>query len=145
MKRFDFPLDRVRRWRVEQLHLEELKLQQLLAERQALARGKQQIRQELERTQRSLLAQPSLEAVELETLDCFHHFVHARIRDFENREGEAEAKIVVQRQRVLEARRQSELLERLRHKALAEWRAAADHEQETLAAELFLAKTIRNA
>jgi hypothetical protein len=44
----------------------------------------------------------------------------------------------------MEARRQAELLERLREKALGQWRAAANKEQEDLASELFLAKQTRN-
>jgi hypothetical protein len=145
MKRFDFPLERVRRWRFEQLSLEELKLQQIFAERQALARSKQQIRDELDLVGRDLLAKPALESLELEALDSFRYHVHARIRDFENRERQSEEKIVAQRQKVIEARRQFELLHRLRTKALTEWKAAADREQETLAAEMFLAKSIRDA
>jgi hypothetical protein len=46
---------------------------------------------------------------------------------------------------VLEARRQFELLDDLREKALAKWKAASDKEQETLAGELFLARSTRNA
>ena len=145
MKRFDFPLERVRRWRFEQLNLEELKLQQVLAERQALARAKQQIRDELDRVGRQLLAKPALDSLELESLDSFRYHVHAKVRDFENRERQAEEKIAAQRQKVLEARRQFELLDRLRTKAHREWQAAADKEQETLAAEMFLAKSIRDA
>ena len=145
MKRFDFPLERVRRWRFEQLNLEELKLQQIFAERQTLARAKQQIRDELDRAGRDMLAKPALDPLELESLDSFRYHVRDRVRDLENRERKAEEKIAVQRQKVIEARRQFELLDRLRTKALAEWTAAADKEQETLAAEMFLAKSIRDA
>jgi len=145
MKRFDFPLERVRRWRAEQLNLEELKLQQAFAERQALARAKQQIRDELDRESRQVLAKPALESLDLEALDSFRYHVRDRVRDLENRESQAEQRIVAQRQKVIEARRQFELLDRLRTKALTEWTAAADKEQETLAAEMFLAKSIRES
>jgi hypothetical protein len=145
MKRFTFPLERVERWRLEQLNLEELKLRQILAERQTLARAKEQIRHELERVGHEVLFRATLEPEDLENLDSFRQHIHARIRGIENRERETEAQIIAQRERVIEARRQFELLNRLRQKALAEWRVAADKEQETLAAEMFLAKTIRNA
>jgi len=144
MKRFDFPLERVRRWRSEQLDLEELKLQQILGERQSLARSKQRVRDELEHAQRELLAHKSLEPGELESLDSFRQYIRGCVRNIEAREQECEARIAAQRQRVIAARQQFELLDRLRQKALAEWRAAADREQETMAAELFLAKTVRN-
>jgi hypothetical protein len=145
MKRFDFRLERVRRWRSEQSSLEDLKLQQLRAERQALSDAKEQVQNELAKTAQEVLAQPSMEALELESLDSYRLYVRGRVRDLENRERQWEAKIVEQRQRVIEARRQFELLDRLRQKALAEWHAAADKEQETLAAEMFLAKTVRDA
>jgi hypothetical protein len=145
MKRFNFRLERVRRWRSEQASLEELRLQQLRAERQALADAKLKVQNDLAKAEQELLAQPSMQAQELESLDSYRLYVRSRVRDIENREQQAEAKVVEQRQRVIEARRQFELLDRLRQKALAEWHAAADKEQETLAAEMFLAKTIRDA
>ena len=48
-----------------------------------------------------------------------------------------------QRQRVVAARRDAELLERLLQKARDEWQAASDREQETLATDLYLAKRVR--
>jgi len=145
MKRFQFPLERVRRWRLEQLNVEELKLQLVRAERKALADAKQQVRDELARSRRDVLKQRSILGLELEYLDSFGLHVHERVRAFETREQLAEAKVVEQRGRVLEARRQFELLEGLRVKALAKWRAEGDQEQETLAGELFLSRSTRNA
>jgi transposase len=143
MKRFDFPLETVRRWRMERAGIEELKLRQILAEKQKLAAAKGQIQSEVIQTVRQTLGQPSMQSLELESLDSFRLYVRGRVRDFENRERQCEARIVEQRNKVLEARRHFELLERLRQKALKEWRAAADKEQEEMAAELFLAKSIR--
>jgi hypothetical protein len=145
MKRFQFSLERVRRWRLEQLHVEELKLQFLRAERQALADAKQQVREELTRSRRGVLEQRSMLGLELEFLDSFGLHVYERVRAFETREQQAETKVVEQRGRVLEARRQFELLEGLRVKALVKWRAEGDKEQETLAGELFLSRSTRNA
>jgi hypothetical protein len=52
--------------------------------------------------------------------------------------------LIERRARVLEARRQFELLEKLRKESLGAWKTAVNKEQEDLAAELFLArKTIR--
>lgn len=143
MKRFAFPLETVRRWRLERAGIEELKLRQILAERQKLAATKGQIQSEMAQTVQHVLGQPSIQALELESLDSFRLYGRGRIRDIENQERQCEARIVEQRNKVLEARRQSELLERLRQKALTEWRAAGNKEQEGMAAELFLAKSIR--
>lgn len=145
MKRFDFTLERVRRWRLEQLHVEDLKLQQVRAERQGLSDGKKQVGDEFTTAQKEMLSQSSVRGEELAALESFHRHVRARVRDFENRERQCDVKVADQRARVIEARRQFELLDRLRERALAKWKAAADKEQEALAGELFLAKSIRNA
>jgi len=144
MKRFNVPLERVRRWRLEQLTVEELKLQQVRAERQALADAKQRVRDSAATSAREVLAQPSMPGLELENLDSYRIHVHQRVRAFENLEQQVEAKVVEQRARVLEARRQFELLDGLRQKALAKWKAAGDREQEALAGELFLSRSTRN-
>ena len=86
MKRFNFPLDSVRRWRREQPNLEELKLQQLRAERQALADARQQVRDEFAKCRQAVLAQRPLLGLELENLDSFAIHVHEKVRGFENRE-----------------------------------------------------------
>jgi flagellar biosynthesis chaperone FliJ len=143
MKRFHFPLETARRWRLERAGVEELKLGQILAEKQKLAATKGQIQGEIAQTARQVLGQPSIPALELESLDSFRVHVRGRIRKLEDQEKGCEARIVEQRNKVLEAQRQFELIERLRQKALTEWRAAGNKEQEDLAAELFLAKTIR--
>jgi flagellar export protein FliJ len=143
MKRFAFPLETVRRWRLERVDIEELKLRQILAEKQRLAATKVQIQSEVAETVRQVLGQTSVPSLELESLDSFRLYVRGRIRDLENQERQCEARIVEQRNKVLEARRQFELLERLRKKAFTEWRVAGNKEQEAMAAELFLAKSIR--
>lgn len=114
MKRFNFPLERVRRWRSEQLSVEELKLQQLRAQLETLAAGKQQINAELAEVERNLLSRKSVEALELASLDSYRYYVRGRVRDFEQRERQCEAKIVEQRANLLEARRRFELLDRLK-------------------------------
>ncbi len=90
-----------------------------------------------------MLRQPSIEAAELQSLDAYRLHAANKIRDIENRERQTEAQVEQQRQRVMVARRDAELLERLKRKALDEWQSASNREQETLAAELFLAKRAR--
>ncbi len=143
MKRFVFPLETVRRWRQERVALQELKLRQIIAEKQTLAAARRHIENEGAQTVQQVLGQSSVPSLELQSLDSFRLYVRGRIREFENQERRCEARIIEQRNQVLEARRQFELLDRLRQKALDEWRAAGNKEQEELAAELFLAKSIR--
>ncbi|HTR34583.1 MAG TPA: hypothetical protein VMH80_01695 [Bryobacteraceae bacterium] len=144
MKRFEFSLERVRRWRSEQASLEELKLRQMIASRAQLEGARRQAEAQGRRAADQLLAKASLEASELHQLDAYRLHIHRLVTDLDNRARQCEAQIAKQRQRVIEARRQFELLDRLRTTALAEWRAASNKEQEDLAAELFLAKSRRN-
>jgi len=143
MKRFQFPLDRVRRWRDGQAMLEELKLEQMRGNLQALREEKQNIAIERDRSQREVLGQPAVEAAQLQSLDAYRLHTRGKIRDIENRERQAQVEVDEQRQRVVATRRDAELLERLKRKALDEWRAASDREQETLVTDLYLAKRVR--
>lgn len=144
MKRFQFPLERVRRWREEQAGVEELKLQQLRAELAMMQAARQQIENEAAETVRLILAQPMVEPLELETMDSFRIYIRNKVQRFLERERQWEVKVAEQCQRLIEARRQFELLDKIRQKAFGEWRAAVEKEQETLAAELFLAKARRD-
>src|SRR5258708_18737802 len=121
MKRFGFPLERVRRWRLEQLNVEDLKLQQVRSERQSLSDAKQQVRDEFGAAEKEVLSRTSMQGQELEILESFRRHVRYRVQDLENRERQWDAKVAEQRTRVLEARRQFELLDRLRERALVKW------------------------
>jgi len=143
MKRFDFPLERVRRWRSEQASVEELKLQQIRAEKNGMTAARAQIERECAQAGQSMLAQKFLDPVQLQCLDLYRQHGRVRIQELKQRELECDARILVQRQRVIEARQRYELLDKIREKALREWTQAVDKEQEALAGELFLAKSIR--
>jgi len=145
MKRFEFPLDRVRRWRAQQAEIEELKLHQLRDRLAAL--GVQKLRLELDRatSERAVLGQSSIEASEVQSLEAYRRHTGNKIRDIEVREQQCEEQIREQRQRVIEARQRAELLERLRQKLWEEWREAAGREEENLATELYLAKRRRGS
>ncbi len=143
MKRFLFPLERVRRWRAGQAALEELKLEQLRGSLEALREAKRNMSRERSESELEVLGQASMEASELESLDAYRLHARNKIREFENQERQAAAQIEEQRQRVIQARRNMELLERLKQKALDAWQAESDREQENFAAELYLARWTR--
>ena len=140
MKRFQFPLDRVRRWRSEQADVEELKLRHLRDRLSSLDQEKLNAAQDRARSEQDVLSRPSIESAELESLESYRQHIRFRIRDVENRQRQVEAEIAKQLQKVIAARQQAQLLVRLKQKARAGWQAANDREQETLATELFLAK-----
>ena len=145
MKRFEFPLDRVRRWRAEQASLEEVKLQQLRAEAARLVEQKRELEAEASESVRAVLAQQSIQPIELTTLESYGLHLRRRILELENLRRQAEAKVLEQRLRFIEARRQFELLDRLQQKAWREWVASSNKEQEELASEMFLAQAARKA
>lgn len=140
MKRFDFRLERVRRWRVERADIEELALERLRAEKSRFEAALRCLKSELALAESGTLNQPSIDPVELTSLGTYRLRMRHDIRDLENRLSQQEAKIVAQRERVMEARRQAELLGRLRAKAFQAWQGAVNKEQEELAAETFLTR-----
>jgi len=143
MKRFDFPLERVLRWRQEQAALEELKLQQLHAEMTRLVAAQHKMQADAAESHQYVFQGARVDSLILESLDSYREYTAGQIRNLQVRQRQWEAKIAEQLRRVMEARRRSELFERLRQDALQRWRAAANKEQEDLAAELFLAKRRR--
>lgn len=143
MKKFHFPLERVRCWRDGQAALEELKLEQLRGRLAALQEAKIVVEAERAQSERTVLGQPSMAGAELQSLDAYRLHSRSQVRDLESQERQMQEPLERQCQRVIAARRDAELLERLKRKALDAWRAANDREQETLATEMYLAKRVR--
>lgn len=142
MKRFEFTLDKVRQWRHGQAEVEELKLQKLHADLRAVDLEREQIDDERAGAEQIRLM-PGVSAQDLANLDTFRQYIQAEILANVKKRSQCQAKVEEQRQKLIEARRQYELLDRLRQKALTEWQAAQDKEQEELAGELYLAKRRR--
>ncbi len=143
MKRFQFPLERVRKWRQEESELQEMRLQPLRSELRGIEREQRELASEVDRCRRNVLSQSSVASEELASLEKFREYAAQQLRRLEGRRRETQARVEEQRLRVLEAHRRFELLERLRVKALTSWTAARDKDQEQLAAELYLAKRSR--
>lgn len=143
MKRFFFPLDRVRRWRSEQAAIEEMKLGEIRGRLAAFGAEKLQVAHDRARSEQELLGQDFIGSDQLQSLAQFQQHTRMKIHAVEILERLAETEIEQQLQKVIRARQQAELLERLKQKALAEWNSANDREQESVATELFLAKRAR--
>lgn len=143
MKRFRFPLERVRKWRQDQAGLEEMRLQALYSDIGNLHAEQRRIAEETEQSCCGILQQSTVSAQDLATLEDYRLYTARENRRIAARKRDIEARIVEQRRRVLDARRKCQLLDGLRDKALISWTASQDKEQEDLAAELFLAKRQR--
>ncbi len=144
MKRFEFSLEKVRQFRDEQANLEELKLHNIYAEVRAIDAQRRAVTAELANADRKIREQTSIDAEDLGSLGKFHEFTRNRLKQLAGKRSQCETRAHEQRQRVIEARRQFELLERLKKKAIVVWQAARDKEEEELAAELFLGKRKRD-
>ena len=122
---------------------QQLKLQQLRAEMANIQAAQQQLVADRVESEQKVLMQAYIDPLQLESLDSYRQYTAGKVRHLESRKQQWEAKIADQLNKVIEARRKFELLERLRQDALDEWQAAVNKEQEDLAAELFLAKSSR--
>jgi flagellar export protein FliJ len=140
VKRFEFPLARVRDFRRQQLEVEEMKLGSLRGERQTLEAESRRIESEAADTRRSLMVTLFAESQDLVASDAYLRRLAVERRGVAVKLSEWQARAVKQREAVLDARRRVRLLEQLEARRLREWSAAVDREQENLSAELFLAR-----
>jgi hypothetical protein len=143
MRRFAFRLEQIRSWRRNQYDLEQVRLQGLYAELRSLEAAQQRITSEFERSRRALVHASVLVAVDLHSLEHAREYTRRELRRLWLAKTDLDKRIAAQRSRVLDARRQSQLLEIMRDKALVAWTAARDKEEEELGAELFLARRDR--
>ena len=143
MKRFIFPLERVRKWREDQAGVEEEKLQKLYTDLRGVEESRRALGEREENCERSVLRGEAVAALDLGVLDCFRCHVARRQSELAAMEKKIEGQIARQREIVLAARRGFRLLDRLRCREFEAWTAASDKETESLAAELYLAKRSR--
>jgi flagellar export protein FliJ len=143
MKAFHFALEQVRLWRRQQVEVEEVKLQKINAELNNLQLQAQQVQAEADEAGRLVLGEQDIAAHDLRSLDDFREYTRTSLKKIAEELRPCREKAEAQRQRLIEARRQFELLDHLKKKAMGLWRLARDKEQEELAAELFLAKRTR--
>ena len=77
MKRFQFPVEKVRLWRAQQAQMEELKLQQLHAELHRFITQQQDLQNEASRAEVAVKQGGPIAADELARLDDFKQYVRA--------------------------------------------------------------------
>lgn len=140
MKRFIFPLERVRKWREDQAGVEEEKLHNLYTALRAVEESRRSLGEREENCQRSVLRCEAVAALELAVLDSFRCHIARRQSELEGMKKKLEGQIARQREILLAARRGFRLLDRLRGREFTAWTAASEKETESLAAELYLAK-----
>jgi flagellar protein FliJ len=140
MKSFRFPLQRVLEWRQAQLELEESNYRRQMEIVAGLERHVAELEASEVAAERLVRAWNPVNGAELEALGSFRKHVKAQEREMQVPCAEARKRLAAQQQLMLEARRRVRLLEKLKERRLAEWRAAADKELEETASESFLAR-----
>lgn len=140
MKKFRFPLERLRAWRRVQLDAEQSRMRALLDEEQRVASRREALGLEMERARSGFAGGAAIPAFELAALNQFSIHVESETQKLKNLQRQVRQAIEQQRETLLAARRESEVLERLRRRRYEEWRAESDREEENLVAELVVAR-----
>ncbi len=139
MKKFEFPLERVRQWRQERIAVEEAKLEPLYAGRGAVGSRLAAIREE-QNEANTILQQSSASSGELEALDTYRRGSRQMEQRLNAETIEWDRRIAEQRQNVIGVRREFELLDKLKARKFAAWDIEFQRDLEAQAAEAYLSK-----
>ena len=140
MKTFAFRLEKVLRWREANVELEQFKLSRLAAECAQWDRLLAQLDEARCQAEKTVLASGSVGGGELGALARFKDSLRQQKQTAVGCRQECERKMEQQRGRLLAARREFRLLDRLRQVRRAEWEMLINREFEALAAENHLAR-----
>jgi len=143
MTTFQFPLQRALDWRRTQLQLAEARVEQQLAAAAAIDRARADLDAMARRTEVEVRQFPALEGADLSALGSFRVASQVRRRELAARREECQRELAARRAVMLEARRRSRLLERLKERRFTEWQSVADRELDELAADSYLAQWAR--
>ncbi len=143
MQRFLFRLQRVLELWEKQADVEEIRLQELHSRRSALELQQQKLEQDRRVAERELVESRTVTASDLMALESFRHFTVQQRRQLALRQAEFEVQIEKQRICLMEARRRTRLMEKLRETRQAEWKRDFDRELDELAAESYLSRLAR--
>lgn len=146
MKKFEFRLEQVRRWRESERDKEEARLQALFAALNQLERARVELGNAAARAEQAVRPRPDAPlppVQELQALDSYRGYVRRECQRLASLRSPLEARIATQRRALTEAQRKVEILDLLREEKLEEWKKELDKEQEDLVAELVVARWAR--
>src|SRR5579883_428590 len=123
---FHFPLERVLSWRRTQFEIEQTKYRHALAAVAELDRERQALEVSRTRAELQVRAERLVDGTDLAALGRFRRAVQSRELRVAERRVEAARTAEAQLQRMLEAQRRCRVLERLKDRRLAKWRAASE-------------------
>jgi flagellar export protein FliJ len=140
MKTFVFPLDKVMAFRKQQWEAEAAVLESLLSNRKHLQEQRVQISTALEKAKQDLIVGGTIPSERLAEFCLGQQGSLEAINQLERALNQLRTKIEQQQRAVVSARRNYELVARLREKRLAEWQREVNREEEAAATEGFLAR-----
>jgi flagellar export protein FliJ len=139
MRRFTFRLEKVLAWRRSESELEEYRLKQLSQALDQTERTRAHIVTERATSEFSVVRSNAITGAELHAHAAYAQALARREQELERQRAEQARLVAEQHQKLAEARRRLKLLERLRERALTQWKVSADREIEELAAESHIA------
>jgi flagellar export protein FliJ len=140
MKAFRFPLDRALHLRRMQLEMEQVKLQQIQSEVLRIGNSVAALEQFGVETRKWISGNASLDSGNICTVSDFQQRSRQVVVAMERRTSDLQTQAEAQKAKALEARRKVKLLETLRESRQVEWLSEVDREQETFAADAYLAR-----
>lgn len=144
MKTFRFPLRRVLDWRAIQLRTEEEKLAALQHKLAAIVARAAALSDAELKTETDLAKSLTLTGMDLQRFAAFQLRVRSEHASLKASRVQCEAQIVEQRKRLLKARKEVRVLEKLREKRFETWTYLNDREVETIAAEAYISRWARS-
>lgn len=140
MKKFKFPLEKLRSWREMQYDIEEGKLEKLLAELSQIQQKRAAFLRQVNDDRCAAGSSQALWSSDLAALDRWLRFSVEEQERYRAREAQVSREIDSQRKCVVEARRKLEILNRFKDEKKQNWLRELDAEQEAMVAELVVSR-----
>lgn len=140
MKSFEFPLQRVLDWRKSQLDLTEATFRRAMEAVASVERMAAALQAAARSEASAVQASRPLMGGALGALNGYQRFVLVKGKELERRREECGKRAAEAERAMLEARRRTRLLEKLKEKRQLEWQAAGSRELEELASDSYLAQ-----
>lgn len=144
MKKFVFPLEKLRMFRQSTLDQQLIALENALAEARDLEERRVALAREEEQATRAVRSLKVVPVQELVALEAFRHWTEKQLLKLKTDAAQVEEKIQQRRDAVVAAQIEVESLTTLRDRRLRDWHAEVDRETEATVAELVVARWGRN-
>ena len=145
MKKFQFPLETVRKLRHHQWELESMKLGAIRQEMAQLDEMGEQLRAWGDLEENEVMRKSILKPRELNSLDGFRAYLTKQEARLEGLRAATAQRLAAQSQRLQEARRAAELLDKLKERAHQRWEKEINKQWDAFAEEVFISQWRRNS